>query len=100
MFAAMSSARSEDSGLASGLVDTSYQIGSALGLGVMTVIALSHAADQVGDASALTAGFRTAFIGTAAVAAAGAALMVVLIGRRNQHPATSTSVDHDDLVRT
>lgn len=69
---AISSARPEEGGLASGIVNTSYQIGSALGLAVMTAVAAANGADRVGDLTALTDGFSAAFIGAAVVAAAGA----------------------------
>ncbi|HET9500836.1 MAG TPA: MFS transporter [Marmoricola sp.] len=69
---ALSSARPEEGGLASGIVNTSYQIGSALGLAVMTAIAAANGADQLGDKAALTEGFSAAFIGAAIVAGAGA----------------------------
>ena len=39
LMSAVSHARKEDSGLASGIVNTSYQIGSALGLAIMVAIA-------------------------------------------------------------
>jgi MFS family permease len=69
---AISSARPEEGGLASGIVNTSYQVGSALGLAVMTAIAAANGADQIGSPDALTDGFSAAFIGAAAVAAVGA----------------------------
>jgi EmrB/QacA subfamily drug resistance transporter len=69
MVGAMSSARPEEAGLASGIVNTTYQVGSALGLGVMTAIATSSGADQYGNLPRLTDGFSTAFAGAAAVAA-------------------------------
>lgn len=75
---AISAARPEEGGLASGIVNTSYQIGSALGLAVMSAIAAANGADQLGDKSALTDGFSAAFIGAAVVAAVGALGTLVL----------------------
>ena len=69
---AISAARPEEGGLASGIVNTSYQIGSALGLAVMTAVAAANGADKIGDPEALTQGYSAAFIGAALVAAAGA----------------------------
>lgn len=69
---ALSSARPEEGGLAAGLVNTSYQVGSALGLAVMTALATSNGARQLGDITALTGGYAKAFLGAAVVAAAGA----------------------------
>lgn len=68
---ALSSARPEEGGLASGIVNTSYQVGSALGLAAMTAIAAAHGAREPGDPVALTNGFSAAFLGAAALAVAG-----------------------------
>ena len=76
---AISSARPEEGGLASGIVNTSYQTGSALGLAIMTAVAAAYGADQVTDLSALTDGFSAAFIGAALVAAAGAVVAAVTL---------------------
>ncbi len=76
---AISSARPEEGGLASGIVNTSYQIGSALGLAAMTALAASYGAAQLGNLSALTDGFSAAFLGAAGIAAAGAVLAAVLL---------------------
>ncbi|MGW3654366.1 MFS transporter [Streptomyces sp. NPDC005151] len=84
---AISSARPEEGGLASGIVNTSYQIGSALGLAAMTAIAAAQGADQLGNASALTDGFSAAFLGASAIAAAGAALALTTL--RAKQPTTA-----------
>ena len=76
---AISSARPEEGGLASGIVNTSYQVGSALGLAAMTAVAAAYGADQLGNASALTDGFSAAFTGAAAIAAAGAVLAAITL---------------------
>lgn len=68
---ALSSARPEEGGLASGIVNTGYQVGSALGLAAMTAIAAAHGAREPGDPVALTNGFSAAFLGAAALAVAG-----------------------------
>src|SRR5262245_63304387 len=64
---AISSAKPEEGGLAAGIVNTSYQVGSALGLAIMTAIATSGGADQLGNATALTDGYSAAFLGAAVV---------------------------------
>jgi len=76
---AISAARPEEGGLASGIVNTSYQIGSAIGLAVMTAIAAAYGANTLGDPVALTNGFSAAFIGAAVVALLGAAAAAVLM---------------------
>ena len=69
---ALSSAAPEEGGLASGIVNTNYQVGSALGLVAMTAVATAYGADQLGDATALTAGFSAGLLGAAGIAAVGA----------------------------
>lgn len=68
---ALSSAPPAETGVASGLVNTSYQLGSALGLAVITAIAAGSGAG--GDTPAeLSAGYSAAFIAAAVVAILGA----------------------------
>ncbi|WP_327088464.1 MFS transporter [Nonomuraea sp. NBC_01738] len=81
MMSAMSGAKPEEAGLASGIVNTTYQVGSALGLAVMTAIATSQGADKLGDLVALTDGFQAAFIGAAIVAAVGVVATVAFMRR-------------------
>jgi len=83
---ALSSTRPEEGGLASGIVNTSYQVGSALGLAAVTALATLHGAGQVDDRIALTNGFSAAFLGAAGIAAAGA-LLAWLFLRRPAGPA-------------
>ena len=78
---AISAAPPQEAGLASGIVNTSYQVGSALGLAVMTAIASAHGADQLGSPAALTDGYSAAFIGAAAVAAVGAIVTIIWFRR-------------------
>ncbi|MFE7563284.1 MFS transporter [Kitasatospora sp. NPDC057500] len=61
-----------EGGLASGIVNTSYQIGSALGLAAMTAVAAANGSRELGDPAALTDGFSAAFLGAAALALLGA----------------------------
>ncbi|WP_409341941.1 MFS transporter [Paenibacillus sp. MBLB4367] len=79
--AAMSGVRSEEAGLASGLANTSYQIGSAISLAIMVAIAASTSASQtVGDpAAVLNEGFHQAFFWSGIVAFAGAILSLLFV---------------------
>jgi EmrB/QacA subfamily drug resistance transporter len=86
---ALSSARPEEGGLASGIVNTSYQIGSALGLAAMTAVAAANGADLLGNPAALTDGYSAAFIGAAVLAAVGAILAAVTLRVRSSTSATA-----------
>ena len=90
---AISAARPEEGGLAAGIVNTSYQVGSALGLAVMTAVASSYGADQLADPVRLTDGYAAAFIGAAVVAAAGAVLAFATLRFRGTTVETSTAGD-------
>jgi EmrB/QacA subfamily drug resistance transporter len=70
---ALSSAAPEEAGLAAGIVNTTYQIGSALGLAAMTAVAAAFGTDgSATDLGGLTDGYSAALIGAAAIAAVGA----------------------------
>ena len=71
---ALSSAAPEEGGLAAGIVNTNYQVGSALGLAAMTAVATAFGADLGGNAVALTDGFSAGLLGAAGIAAVGAVL--------------------------
>jgi EmrB/QacA subfamily drug resistance transporter len=76
---AIQSAKPEEGGLASGIVNTAYQVGSALGLAAMTALASSQGADQLGNPGALTDGYSAAFLGAAGIALIGALLAAALL---------------------
>ncbi len=78
---AISSARPEEGGLASGIVNTGYQVGSALGLAAITAVASANGADRLASASALTDGYSAAFLGAAAVAVIGGAVAALTLRR-------------------
>jgi EmrB/QacA subfamily drug resistance transporter len=74
----------EDQGLASGLFNTSQQIGGALGLAILSTLAASETSSVVGGGKkALVDGFHWAFAGGAALTVA--ALVVMLSLLRKQH---------------
>jgi MFS family permease len=80
LIASLSSAKPEEAGLASGLVNTTYQVGSALGLAAMTAVATSVTGAAT-DAGALTDGYQGAFVGAALIALVAAVAAVVAIAR-------------------
>lgn len=94
---AIQSAKPEEGGLASGIVNTSYQVGSALGLAVMTAVASSQGADQLGDVAALTDGYSAAFLGAAVVAVLGA-LATALLLRFPKPPTGVPSGEDRELI--
>jgi EmrB/QacA subfamily drug resistance transporter len=86
--AAVTGIRPDQAGLASGLVNTSQQVGGALGLAILVAIANSTTSAQFADgvrdrAVALTEGFQDAFLVGAGFAAAGAILAALLISSRD-----------------
>lgn len=87
---ALSAAAPAEGGLAAGIVNTSYQIGSALGLAAMTAVAAAYGADQIGNPVALTDGFSAGLWGAAAIAGAGA-LIAALTLRSAASPTASAS---------
>ena len=91
LMAAMSDVAPQDSGLASGVVNTSFMMGGALGLALLTSVASSrtHELRLTGDdaATALTGGYHTAFAVGALFAIAAAVVGAVLLRTRTS-PAT------------
>jgi len=82
-----------DAGLASGLFNTSQQIGGAVGLAVLSTLSANTTADSLGaagsnatdaqTASALVDGFHVAWLGCATLLAIGALLLLLLLRRRD-----------------
>jgi EmrB/QacA subfamily drug resistance transporter len=83
--AALAGVKPAEAGLASGLINTSQQIGGALGIAALSTIATSRTADKiaagVAQPSALVDGFQTAFLVGAGIAAAGIIAALTLIRR-------------------
>jgi MFS family permease len=96
---ALTGVRAEQAGIASGLINTSQQIGGAIGVAVASTIAATytnhyvhaHPGSTAVSGAALTHGFEIAFWVLAGIAAAGAVLAALLVESR---PHTRT----DDAV--
>ncbi len=95
--AALAGVRASEAGLASGLFNTSQQIGGALGIAALSAIATSKTSGAVDSGTpvpkALTDGFESAFIWGAAVAAVGILVSLVLI-RRDE---LETTVEEEEV---
>jgi EmrB/QacA subfamily drug resistance transporter len=93
---AMSESTPADSGLVSGLINTTQQVGGALGLAVLATLSTSRTdqllASGVSDAAALTSGYQLAFfIGAALVITATVLSLVALPARAH------STLEVDDL---
>ncbi|HEY0824583.1 MAG TPA: MFS transporter [Ramlibacter sp.] len=96
LLAAMSDVRPDDAGLASGVVNTSFMMGGALGLAVLASLAAARTAqvqaDGASEAIALNAGYQLAFL-CGALFAAGTALLGWLALRVPRLPSQVQAVD-------
>jgi EmrB/QacA subfamily drug resistance transporter len=83
MTLAMSSATPGDAGLASGLLNTSVQVGGAIGLAVLATLASSHTKGQLAggatNAAALTSGYHLAYLVGAGVITSAIAIAALVL---------------------
>jgi hypothetical protein len=80
--AATTGVQRSDAGLASGLVNTSRQMGGSVGLALLATVATQRTASLTGNVpriDALTEGFQRAFVLGAAVALTGAVVSAVAL---------------------
>ncbi len=88
---AMAGVRPEDFGLASGLLNTTGQVGGALGLAVLATIAAARTAlltqTGTGAVTALAGGYHTAWFVSAGIVAVTLSITVALLRDRNRHEA-------------
>jgi EmrB/QacA subfamily drug resistance transporter len=89
--AALAGVRNEEQGLASGLINTSQQIGGALGIAVLSTIATTQAEDRIAAGTAapqaFVDGFQLAFLVGAVIAAVGVVVSLTLVRGRDLEPA-------------
>ncbi|CUI54260.1 MFS transporter [Achromobacter xylosoxidans] len=88
LLAAMSDVEPSQSGLASGVVNTAFMMGGALGLAVLASLAAARTAALAGagaaPVAALAGGYRATFLAGAVIAAVAAALAAALVRSRNR----------------
>jgi predicted MFS family arabinose efflux permease len=99
MTLAMSGATREDAGLASGLVNTTAQVGAAIGLAVLATLSASRTDDLLAEgkstAVALTGGYELAFwVAAGLVVAAIAVALTVLETEPPQGQEAEVGADH------
>lgn len=83
MTLAMSGATPEDSGLASGLVNTSMQVGGAIGLAVLATLATERTDSQLADGAshlaALNSGYHLAYVVGAVLVAIATVIAAIVL---------------------
>ena len=90
--AALAGVSERESGLASGLSNTSFQIGAAVGVAIVTTVAVTRTDDYLAANAganplvALTEGFQSAFMAVAILAGIGVLLALTLLGRTQTAP--------------
>jgi EmrB/QacA subfamily drug resistance transporter len=89
--AAVSGVPDREQGLASGMINTSQQVGGALGLAILSAISVSVIGSSH-DPAVLTRGFRSAFLAGAGIALLGLLATITLIRNRD-------SAAHVELAR-
>jgi EmrB/QacA subfamily drug resistance transporter len=95
-----------DAGIASGLINTTQQIGGAIGVAIATTIATTytnhfvdaHPGSSASGAAALTHGFQIAFYVLAALAVLGAVVAALMIEPVESAPEDASALDDGDLA--
>jgi hypothetical protein len=90
--AALAGVSEREAGLASGLSNTAFQLGGALGVAIVSTVAVSSAGDYLAANDGanplvvLTEGFQSAFVACVVLAGIGVALALLLLGRPSRAP--------------
>jgi MFS family permease len=95
--AALAGVQAAEAGLASGLINTSQQIGGALGIAALSTIATSRTDDAVAGGSALPTalvdGFSGAFLAGVVIAGLGIVAALTLIRRDELEPVPAAEAE-------
>jgi MFS family permease len=101
MTLSMSGATPQDAGLASGLVNTTMQVGGALGLAVLATLAATHSDNALASghstAAALTSGYRLAFLIGAALVVASVAIAVTVLQSERRVATSPEGVEREPV---
>jgi EmrB/QacA subfamily drug resistance transporter len=97
--AGLSGVAEQESGLAAGLVDSSFNVGSALGIAVLSSVAIARTEDALAGgradaAVAMTEGFQAAFLVALGIAMLGALLALGLFGREEKTEEAAIEIAH------
>jgi EmrB/QacA subfamily drug resistance transporter len=103
---ALAGVRHSDAGIASGLINTTQQIGGAIGVALATTVAATYTSHFVSanpgaspfGGAALTHGFSIAFYVLAAIAAVGAVASAILVESKPAPAETETESAPDELA--
>jgi MFS family permease len=100
--AALAGVKPSEAGLASGLINTSQQIGGALGIAALSAVATSTTTSRLADGSqqtvALVDGFHAAFVGGTAVAAIGILVALFVVRGRDIEAAPAMAPEMVEAV--
>ena len=106
--AALAGVAERESGLASGLSNTAFQVGAALGVAIVTTVAVSRSEDYLATNEGanplvvLAEGFQSAFAVCVVLAGIGVALAILLLGRpriapqERLEPVPETAARHEE----
>ena len=103
--AALAGVAEHESGLASGLSNTALQIGAALGVAIVTTVAVSRSEDFLAANEGanplvvLNEGFQSAFLAVVVLAGIGMALALLLLGRPRKAPQRAAGAGPGDRRR-
>jgi EmrB/QacA subfamily drug resistance transporter len=99
--ASLTGVAEHESGLAAGLVDSAFHVGSALGIAIVTTVAVARMEDVLegggAELSAITEGFQSVFVAAAGFAIVGALVALLLLKRGSTPEAGPTALAEQDV---